>query len=232
MPRRLQRKYMKTGSVDDIRVLTIHHRKYPRLLKEIPDPPAVLYVRGTGSKIQMEKTIAVVGTRHVTPYGRQITKKLVTELVKRGYTIVSGLAYGVDAIAHQAAIDAGGKTIAVLGAGIDIIAPPSNAMLYWDIVHGHGAVISEIPPGVRTDKKRFVTRNRIISGLSLGVLVTEGARKSGSLITANYAATQGREVFAVPGPVTSIYSGAVSFLLKNGAKLVESVDDIIEELTI
>jgi DNA processing protein len=217
---------------EKVAVIAIDNSRYPRLLKEIPDPPSVLYVRGTGSKINLEKTIAVVGTRHVTNYGRQITKKLVTDLVARGYTIVSGLAYGVDAIAHQVAIDAGGKTIAVLGCGIDIIAPAVNTDLYWRIVRGHGAIVSEIPPGVRTDKKRFVTRNRIISGLSLGVLVTEGARVSGSLITARYAGEQGREVFAVPGPVTSKYSGAASFLLKNGAKLVESADDIIEELNI
>jgi len=216
--------------MNDIAVFRISDPKYPRLLKEIPDPPSVLYVRGKGSKINLEKTIAVVGTRHVTPYGARMTKKLVTELVNLGYTIVSGLAIGVDTIAHQTAIDAGGKTIAVLGCGIDIIAPPSNADLYWDIVNGHGAVVSEIPPGVVTDKKRFVTRNRIISGLSLGVVVTEGARKSGSLITARYAGEQGREVFAVPGMVTSVYSGAASFLLKNGAKLVESASDIVEEL--
>lgn len=214
----------------DVSVLTLNNPKYPRLLKEISDPPAVLYVRAKGSKINMEKTIAVVGTRHVTKYGEQVTKKLVTDLVARGYTIVSGLAYGVDAVAHQAAIDAGGKTIAVLGCGIDIIAPPSNATLYWDIVNGNGAVVSEIPLGIRTDKKRFVTRNRIISGLSLGVVVIEGGEHSGTLITAKYAADQGREVFAVPGPITSKYSRASSILLKNGAKLVESADDIIEEL--
>ena len=211
-------------------MLTIRDARYPRLLKEISDPPALLYVRGHGTKINLEKTIAVVGTRHVTEYGREITKKLVTDLVRRGYTIVSGLAYGVDTVAHQAAITAGGKTIAVLGCGIDIIAPASNAKLYWDIVECHGAVVSEIPPGVRTDKKRFVTRNRIISGLSQGVVVIEGGDKSGTLITARYAADQGREVFAVPGPITNPYSRAPSILLKNGAKLVESADDIIEEL--
>jgi DNA processing protein len=223
---------MKNGLAGNICTftLTLTNPKYPKLLREIPDPPDVLYVRGLGAKINMEKTIAVVGTRHVTAYGVTVTKKLVTDLVHLGYTIVSGLAYGVDAVAHQAAIDAGGKTIAVLGCGIDIIAPPVNTDLYWRIVRGHGAVVSEVPPGVRPDKKKFVTRNRIISGLSLGVVVTEGARKSGSLITANYAASQGREVFAVPGPVTSTYSGAASFLLKNGAKLVESVSDIVEEL--
>ena len=215
---------------ESITALAITDPRYPRLLKEIPDPPEVLYIRGRGTKINLEKTIAVVGTRHVTPYGEQMTKKLVRDLVKNGFTIVSGLAYGVDAIAHQAAITAGGKTIAVLGCGIDIIAPPGNTDLYWRIVQGHGAVVSEIPMGERTSKKKFVTRNRIISGLSLGVVVIEGARKSGTLITARYAAEQGREVFAVPGPVTSEYSGAASYLLKNGAKLVESADDILEEL--
>jgi DNA processing protein len=221
---------MKNGSEDNVGILRLSDAKYPRLLKEIPDPPAMLYVRGVGTKINLEKTIAVVGTRHVTPYGRRVTKEIVTDLVKRGFTIVSGLAYGVDAIAHTAAIDAGGKTIAVLGCGIDIIAPAVNTDLYWQIARGHGAVVSEIPPGVVTDKKRFVTRNRIISGLSLGVVVIEGARRSGTLITARYAGEQGREVFAVPGPITSKYSGAASYLLKNGAKLVESADDIIEEL--
>lgn len=215
---------------DYVSILTTANPKYPRLLREIPDPPALLYVRGVGYKINMERTIAVVGTRHVTQYGKEVTEKLVTDLVAMGFTIVSGMAIGVDTVAHETTIETGGKTIAVLGCGIDIIAPPSNATLYWDIVHGNGAVVSEIPPGIRTDKKRFVTRNRIISGLSLGVVVIEGGEHSGTLITAKYAAEQGREVFAVPGPITSKYSRAAAILLKNGAKLVESADDIIEEL--
>ncbi len=215
---------------EETAVLTITDTQYPRLLKEISDPPAVLYVRGRGTKINLEKTIAVVGTRQVTPYGREMTRRLVTDLVKKGFTIVSGMAIGVDTVAHQTAIAAGGKTIAVLGCGIDIIAPPSNARLYWEIVHGHGAVVSEIAPGIRPDKERFVTRNRIISGLSLGVVVMEGSEHSGTLITAKYAAEQGREVFAVPGPITSRYSRAANILLKNGAKLVESASDIVEEL--
>lgn len=213
-----------------ITALSIENLKYPRLLREIPDPPNVLYVRGRGSKINLEKTIAVVGTRQVTPYGIEMTKMIVRGLVEKGFTIISGLARGVDTIAHQTAIDYGGKTIAVLGCGIDIISPPGNTGLYWRIVGGHGAIVTEMPLGFRPNKKLFVTRNRIISGLSLGVVITEGARKSGSLITARYAAEQGREVFAVPGPVTSKYSGAASYLLKNGAKLVESADDIIDEL--
>lgn len=214
----------------DIYTLQLTDSKYPGLLKEIPDPPVVLYVRGRGEKIHLARTIAVVGTRRITDYGRTVTQKLVRDLVGKGYTIVSGMALGVDAVAHHEAIKAGGKTIAVLGCGIDIIYPSSNTDLYWDIVRGHGAVVSEFPPGVRPDKKRFVTRNRIISGLSLGVVVIEGAEHSGTLITAKYAAEQGREVFAVPGPITSPYSRAAAILLKNGAKLVESADDIIEEL--
>lgn len=210
--------------------LQLSHKKYPRLLKEIPDPPEMLYVRGRGSKINLEKTIAVVGTREVTPYGKEVTKRLVEELVTKGFVIVSGLAQGVDAVAHESTIAHGGKTIAVLGCGIDIIYPTRNASLYWKIIHGNGAVVSEFGVGVKTEVKRFITRNRIISGLSLGVVVIEGDEHSGSLITAKYAAEQGREVFAVPGPITSKYSRATSILLKNGAKLVESADDIIEEL--
>ncbi len=213
-----------------IATISLHDTNYPALLREIPDPPELLYVRGVGSKINVKKTIAVVGTRHPTPYGITMTKKIVTQLVHVGYTIVSGMAMGIDTVAHWAAIEAAGKTIAVLGCGIDIVAPAVNTDLYWRIINGYGAIVSEIPPGVRTDKKRFVTRNRIISGLSLGVLVTEGARKSGTLITARYAGEQGRDVFALPGPVTSKYSGAASYLLKNGAKLVESASDILEEL--
>lgn len=210
--------------------LSISDPRYPRLLKEISDPPSSLWVLGRGTHINMEKTVAVVGTRRITPYGADITQRIVSGLVKNGVTIVSGMAIGVDTAAHRAAIDAGGKTVAVLGCGIDIIAPAVNASLYWDIAGGRGAVVSEIPPGIRTDKKQFVTRNRIISGLSLGVVVIEGGEHSGTLITAKYAADQGRDVFAVPGPVTSPVSRAANILLKNGAKLVESADDILEEL--
>lgn len=216
-----------------VSVLTISDPKYPMLLKKIPDAPFLLYVRGKRGKdsIDLERTIAVVGTRKVSRYGVEVTQKIVTDLVAIGTTIVSGLAYGVDAVAHQAAIDAGGKTIAVLGCGIDIIAPPSNTRLYRSIAEeGHGALVSEMPLGLRPSKGLFPARNRIISGMSLGVLVTEGADDSGALITARYAAEQGREVFAVPGPITNPMSRAPAKLLKSGAKLVESVDDIVEEL--
>lgn len=216
-----------------VSILTLNDPKYPKLLKEISDPPFLLYIRGinTGEPINLQKTIAVVGTRNITRYGEEVTRKIVGDLVSYGFTIVSGLAYGIDAVAHQTAIDCGGKTIAVLGCGIDIIHPPSNARLYRDISEGgFGAVVSEMPLGLRPDKGLFVVRNRIISGLSLGVLVIEGAEDSGTMITARYAAEQGREVFAVPGPITSIYSKGTAKLLKNGAKLVESAEDIIEEM--
>ena len=214
--------------------LTLRDKKYPALLAQISDAPFVLYVKGSRTKvpIDLHRAIGVVGTRHVTSYGAEVTKRLVTELVSYGFTIVSGLAYGVDAIAHKAALDAGGNTIAVLGCGIDIIAPPSNANLYTQIAAGHGAIVSEMPLGMRPSKGLFPARNRIISGLSLGVVVTEGADDSGALITARNAGEQGREVFAVPGPITSPYSRGPAKLLKNGAKLVESANDIIEELGI
>lgn len=216
-----------------VSVVTLREPKYPVLLKQIQDAPFVLYVKGHGNKqpINLDRTIAVVGTRQITPYGAQVTQRIVEGLVAYGFTIVSGMAYGVDAAAHASAIDSGGKTIAVLGCGIDIIAPPSNARLYHQIgEEGHGAIVSEMPLGLRPNKGLFPARNRIISGLSLGVVVTEGADDSGALITARNAAEQGREVFAVPGPITSPYSRGPFKLLKSGAKLVESVEDIIEEL--
>lgn len=223
-----------------VSVIAINDPKYPVLLKEVDDAPFLLYVKGSPSadstgrkqKIDLKRTIAVVGTRKITPYGVEVTRRLVGELVACGFTIVSGMAYGVDAVAHQAAIDAGGKTIAVLGCGVDVIAPPSNTKLYFDIADGRGVILSEMPLGHQPTKGLFPARNRIISGLSLGVVVTEGAEDSGALITARNAAEQGREVFAVPGPITSTYSHGPAKLLKNGAKLVESVDDILEELHI
>ncbi|MFZ5845586.1 MAG: DNA-processing protein DprA, partial [Patescibacteria group bacterium] len=218
-----------------VSVLTLTDPNYSRLLAATADAPFLLYVKGKRGEqpINLKRTIAVVGTRKVSHYGEEVTRKLVSELVGYGFTIVSGLAYGVDAVAHQAALEAGGQTIAVLGCGIDIIAPPSNARLYWEITTGgQGAIMSEMPLRLRPSRGLFPARNRIISGLSLGVVVTEGAEDSGALITARSAAEQGREVFAVPGPITSLYSRGPAKLLKSGAKLVESVEDILEELRI
>lgn len=218
-----------------VHVVTLNDPRYPKRLKQIPDAPFLLYVKAKQGqeKLNLDRTVAVVGTRKITRYGADVTRRIVEGLVSYGFTIVSGLAYGVDAAAHQAAIDAGGKTIAVLGCGIDIIAPPSNARLYQLIgEEGYGAIVSEMPLGLRPEKGMFIARNRIISGLSLGVVVTEGGGDSGALITARNAAEQGREVFAVPGPITSPYSAGPAKLIKQGAKLVERVEDIIEELNL
>lgn len=225
--------YEKRLHEEHVAALILDDPYYPKLLKEINDAPFVLYVKGKkmDKPIDMEKTIAVVGSRKATAYGIDMTKKLVRDLVRAGVTIVSGMAYGIDAVAHETAIASGGKTIAVLGCGVDIIAPLANAHIYRKLAfEGFGAVISEMPLGMRPQKSLFVTRNRIISGVSRGVVVIEGERDSGTLITAKYAACQGRDVFAVPGPVTSPTSGASSILLKNGARLVENARDILGEL--
>lgn len=216
-----------------IKFITADNYGYPPLLKEITDSPFVLYYKGNIENIpDFKKTIAVVGTRKITEYGSKVTQKITQGLVFYGMTIVSGLAYGVDAVAHQTAVNNGGSTIAVLGCGVDVIHPVSNTKLYNDIVEKYGVVLSEFPPGMITGKGLFPARNRIISGLSLGVVVTEGTSDSGSLITAGYAAEQGREVFAVPGPITSSMSQAPTKLLKAGAKLVTDAQDVIEELNI
>lgn len=214
----------------DILTLALEDPRYPALLKEISDPPSRLYVKTSAIDIFDTPMVAVVGTRHMTSYGREITQKLTLGLVAEGFTIVSGLAWGVDTVAHETAIENGGKTIAVLGSGIDIVWPPSNARLYSQIAKRYGAVVSELPGRLRSDTVVFKRRNRIISGLCLGVLVTEGAENSGALVTARYAAEQGRDVFAVPGPITSLYSRGPAKLIKDGATLVESVEDIIDEL--
>lgn len=215
-------------------ILTADDPRYPARLKEISDAPFVIYVKGKrgDEPLDLSRAVAVVGTRRITDYGREATEKIVRGLVAAGCTIVSGLAYGVDAVAHQTALDCGGKTVAVLGCGVDLIAPPSNAGLYAQIAGGGGAIISEMPLGLRPNKGLFPARNRIISGLSLGVVVTQGADDSGALITARYAAEQGRDVFAVPGPITSPYSRGPFKLIKDGATLVESAEDVLEVLQI
>jgi len=172
---------------------------------------------------------SIVGTRNPTQYGIQVARKFSYELTEAGFTIVSGMAYGIDTIAHESCLEAGGKTIAVLGCGVDIIYPSSNRFLYERISHCGGAIISEFPPGQFVLKGLFIARNRIISALSRGVMIVEGAKDSGSLITARYAATQGKDVFAPPNPITSVMSAAPNLLIKQGAKLVTSVEDIMEE---
>ena len=202
--------------------------EYPRVLKEIHDPPGVLFVRG---KLLPRDALAVgiVGTRHATPYGLRQAERLGASLARAGLTIVSGLARGVDAAAHRGAMSAGGRTIAVLASGVLNIYPPEHVKLAEDVV-AHGAVVSESPPLVEPLAGQFPQRNRIISGLSLGVIVIEAAERSGALITARHAMEQGREVFAVPGSVESRTSRGCHRLLRDGATLVESADDVLEAL--
>jgi DNA processing protein len=205
-------------------------RNYPPLLKKISDPPPVLYIWGdfaAGDEI----AVAIIGTRTPTPAGLHIAKELAGDLSRQGLTLISGMARGIDSAAHQGAIEAGGRTVAVLGCGLDICYPAENEKLMAEIA-AHGAVISEFSLGMEPLAKNFPARNRIISGLSLGVVVVEAAHDSGSLITAGMALEQGREVFAVPGNIASEGSKGPHLLLRQGAKLVEDYRDILTELAI
>jgi DNA processing protein len=203
---------------------------YPERLRAVDGAPPALYVLGELSPAD-DWAVGVVGTRQVTSYGREVTARLAADLARSAVTVVSGLARGVDTLAHTAALDAGGRTIAVLGSGVDQIYPPENRGLVRRIVEeGRGAVVTDYPPGTRPDAINFPPRNRIISGLSLGVLIVEAAPGSGALITQRFALEQGREVFAVPGSIFNPQSGATNDLLKQGAKCVTRVEDILEEL--
>lgn len=213
-----------------VKVLTLDDPSYPPRLREIYEAPPVLYIRGELLP-EDEWALAVVGSRRVTAYGRQVTEELVTGLVKAGLTIVSGLARGIDTIAHRAALKAGGRTIAVLACGLDLVYPGENLELAQEIMQ-HGALVSDYPLGTRPRAENFPRRNRIMSGLSLGVLVTEAMERSGALITANLALEQDREVFAVPGNIFSPASRGCNRLIRDGAKLVQEVNDILEELNL
>lgn len=201
---------------------------YPELLEEIFDPPLVLYARGR-TEILGRACLAVVGTRKPSLYGLRTAEELSSDLAARGITIVSGMARGVDAAAHRGALGAGGATVAVLGSGIDVVYPREHGALAREIAR-RGALLTEYPPGTPPAPHNFPARNRIVSGLSLGALVIEAASQSGSLITARLAAEQGREVFAVPGNLTVPQSFGPNFLIKQGAKLVQSWRDIVDEL--
>lgn len=222
--------YAKEISESGIKWITIFDEGYPKLLAQIYDPPIVIYYKGDPK--WGEKSIGVVGTRKITGYGKVATEKFTRGLVEAGLTIVSGLARGVDAEAHLTAVSEEGKTIAVLGGGLNNIFPPENRGLAAKIASGFGAVISEFPPDYPSLPGNFPARNRIISGLSLGVLVIEAAEDSGSLITARLALEQGREVFAVPGPITSDLSKGPIDLIKEGARAVFSPEEVLEELGI
>jgi DNA processing protein len=210
------------------KIITIKDESYPKRLREIYDPPPLLYVRGD-LKEEDELAVAIVGSRKTTPYGRWITEKMGQELARHGITIVSGMARGIDSLAHWGALSGGGRTIAILGSGVDVVYPPENRTLYQRIIN-QGAVLSEFPMSSPPEGGHFPKRNRIISGLSIGVVVVQASTESGSLITANYALEQGREVFAVPGNVGSDSSRGTHQLIKDGAKLVESSEDILEEV--
>lgn len=215
--------------------LPIFDPRYPASLRAISDPPIVLYVRGKkkGNLIDFSKSVGVVGTRMPTPYGREMTRRIVSVLVDAGCPIISGMAMGIDAIAHQQALDMGGQTVAVLGCGVDIIAPVTNERIYTALVAGgHGAVVSEMPLSHKPSKGIFPARNRIISGMAACCVIIEGTKKSGSLITARYAAEQGRDVFALPGPANSPYSEGPNELIKNGANVATTGYEILDFLHI
>jgi DNA processing protein len=209
-------------------VVTRSDPEYPPLLLEIIDPPLALHFRGDLSLLS-EPSVAVVGSRRASPYSTNAADHLAKQLVAAGIVVVSGLARGVDAASHVAALNARGKTIAVLGTGIDIVYPRSNARLFRDI-ESHGVIVSEFPPGTPPKPENFPMRNRVISGLSFGTVVVEATSRSGSLITARMAAEQGREVFAVPGSIFAAGSEGTHRLIQYGAKLVHDVNDILEEL--
>ena len=216
----------------EIKKISIEDKNYPKRLKEIKDPPKILYCLG---EIKSEEDcFAIVGARKCTNYGKEIAYRIASDLAEVGLTIVSGFAPGIDTMAHKAVIERGKRTIAVLGTGIDekSIYPKSNLKLIDKILENGGAIISEFKPQTHGTKYTFPQRNRIISGLSLGVLIVEARMQSGALITANYAKEQKRKVFAVPGSIFSQASKGCHFLIKNGAKLVESTEDILEELGI
>jgi len=213
---------------EGVKILTLDSEEYPINLKSIYDPPPILYIKG---KIEPRDrlAIAMVGSRSATSYGKAVASRLAGELVQAGFTVISGLARGIDVASHCGAINAKGRTIAVLGCGIDVIYPRENKKLFNEIIE-HGAIITEFPFGTPPEKFNFPQRNRIISGLALGTVIVEAHMQSGALITANCALEQNREVFAVPGQVESRLSKGTHYLIKQGAKLTETVQDIIEEL--
>lgn len=211
-----------------VAIVSLGHSDYPRALREIADPPGVLFVRGA-IEPRDALAIAIVGARHATRYGLTQAERLAASLSRAGLTIVSGLARGIDGAAHRGALDAGGRTLAVLGSGVLNIYPPEHEELAQQVMK-HGAVISEAPVRAAPLSGTFPQRNRLISGMTLGVVVIEAARQSGALITARHAAEQGREVFAVPGRVDSRMSHGCHQLIRDGAKLVETPEDVLEEL--
>jgi DNA processing protein len=213
-----------------VHALTIADDAYPRLLRHIASPPPVLYVRGE-LRVADELAVALVGTRRATAYGHDMTRRLATDLAQAGVTVVSGLARGIDTTAHKAALDAGGRTVAVFACGLDEVYPPQNRTLAERIV-AQGALVSEYPLGTRPDARNFPVRNRIISGLSRGIVVVEAPSKSGALITATFAGDQGRDVYAVPGSALAFTSAGCHQLIRDGATLITSAEHVLEQLQV
>ena len=209
-----------------IKIIKIEDKNYPEKLKNIYNPPKVLYVLGN-EKILNETTIAIVGSRDCTKYGAQNAYKFAHEISKRNICVISGFARGIDAYAHKGALLEKGKTIAVLGCGLDIIYPSENFELYKKIVQVGGAIITEYPLGTKPEKYHFPERNRIISGLAEKILVIEAKERSGALITVNYALEQGKDVYAIPGNITNINSIGTNEIIKEGAFLVTNIQDIV-----
>jgi len=217
----------------EIKIINIKDKEYPKLLRETPDPPEVLFIKGELNPAEL--CFAIVGTRRSSPYGKQAALEIAGDLTAAGLTIVSGLAPGIDTFCHQAVIERRKRTIAVLGTGLDekSIYPKENIELARKILELGGALISEYPPGTPGSQFTFPRRNRIISGISLGVLVVEAKQKSGALITANWAKKQGKKVFAVPGSIYFLNSRGPNYLIKQqGAKLIDSANDILKELNL
>jgi DNA processing protein len=211
-----------------INVLTWDDQGYPDRLREVNQSPPVLYVRGE-IKPEDNWAVAIVGTRRITAYGRQVTERTAIELAHAGVTVVSGLARGIDGVAHKSALDAGGRTLAVLGCGVDRIYPPEHRTLFERIIQ-NGAVISDYPPGTPPEASNFPPRNRIISGIAMATVVVEAGKRSGALITADFAAEQGRDVFAVPGNVLSPQSRGTNRLIQEGARILLNPREILEVL--
>ena len=212
-------------------VLTWDNPDYPSLLRQISAAPPVIFVRGGFEPVD-QWAVAIVGTRRLSAYGRLVAHDLATGLARNGITIISGLARGIDGVAHRAALEADGRTIAVMGCGIDRVYPPEHRDLAHAIVAGQGAIVTDFPLGTEPSSANFPARNRLISGLSLGVVVIEAGERSGALITARFALEQDREVFAVPGNINSPVSVGTNRLIQQGAKLVMGIEDILEELNL
>lgn len=221
-------KYIKYMQKYEIEIVTIYDKEYPNKLRNIYDPPTTLYIKGN-KEILNSNSIAIIGCRECSNYGKEVARKVAYKLGKENISIISGLAKGIDSQAHLGCLNAKGKTIAVLGSGLDRIYPKENLKLYNEIIANGGAIVSEYIIGTTPDKMNFPARNRIISGLSDGLVVVEAKQKSGTLITVDFALEQGKNIFVVPGNITSANSIGTNELIKQGAKCITTVEDILDE---